>query len=150
MSTTGLEVFDTTLQKTHVWLNDVMQELGWEDERPRAYLALRTVLHALRDRLTVEEAMQLGAQLPMLIRGFYYEGWKLTDKPLKERHKEEFLAHIKHAFRNDERMDPERIARGVFQVLARRISEGEIEDIKHLLPAELRELWSPETVKTWV
>jgi uncharacterized protein (DUF2267 family) len=150
MSTTGLEVFDTTLQKTHVWLNDVMRELGWEDERPRAYLALRTVLHALRDRLTVEEAMHLGAQLPMLIRGFYYEGWTLTDKPLKERHREEFLAHIKHAFRNDERMDPEQIARGVFQVLTRRISEGEIEDIKHLLPAELRELWSSEPTPTWV
>ncbi|MBI3303189.1 MAG: hypothetical protein HYZ72_14070 [Deltaproteobacteria bacterium] len=38
MSTTGLEIFDTTFQKTHIWLNDVMRELGWEDERPRAYL----------------------------------------------------------------------------------------------------------------
>jgi len=150
MSTTGLEVFDTTLQKTNVWLNDVMYELGWEDERPRAYLALRTVLHALRDRLTVEEAMHLGAQLPMLIRGFYSEGWTLSDKPLKERHKVDFLAHVKHAFRNDERMDPEQIARGVFRVLARRISEGEIEDIKHLLPAELRELWSQEPTTIWV
>ncbi len=149
MSATGLEAFDTTLQKTNVWLNDVMQELGWDDERPRAYLALRTVLHALRDQLTVEAAMHLGAQLPMLIRGFYYEGWTLSDKPLKERHKEEFLAHSKHAFRSDERMDPEQIARGVFRVLARRISEGEIEDIKHLLPAELRELWSQEPRTTW-
>jgi uncharacterized protein (DUF2267 family) len=75
MSTTGLEIFDTTLQKTHVWLNDVMHKLGWQDERPRAYLALRTVLHALRDRLPVEEATHLGAQLPMLIRGFYYENY---------------------------------------------------------------------------
>jgi uncharacterized protein (DUF2267 family) len=31
------------------------------------------VLHALRDRLTVEEASDLAAQLPMLIRGLYYE-----------------------------------------------------------------------------
>ena len=95
----------------------------------------------LRDRLTVEEAVDLGAQLPMLIRGFYYEGWKPSDKPLKEQHKEEFLAHIQHAFRNDERMDPERITRGVFRVLARHVSAGEITDIKHILPAELRELW---------
>jgi uncharacterized protein (DUF2267 family) len=150
MSTTGLEVFDTTVQTTHGWLNDVMHELGWEDERPRAYQALRAVLHALRDRLTVEEALDLGAQLPLLIRGFYYEGWKLTNKPLKERHREEFLAHIKHAFRNDERMDPEQIARGVFRVLVRRISAGEIEDVKQVLPAELRELWAPEAVITWV
>jgi len=30
----------------------------------------------LRDRLTVDEAVNLGAQLPMLVRGFYYEGWR--------------------------------------------------------------------------
>ena len=141
MSTTGLEIFDTTLQKTHVWLNEVMQELGWEDERPRAYQALRTVLHALRDRLTVEEALHLGAQLPMLIRGFYYEGWKPTGKHVKGRHKEEFLAPIKDCFRNDESIDPEEIVRAVFRVLSQRITEGEIEDIKHLLPPELRGLW---------
>src|SRR6266851_4782007 len=72
MSTTGLEVFDTTVQKTNIWLKDIMQALGWED-RHKAYVALRITLHALRDRLTPEEASQLGAQLPMLIRGLYYE-----------------------------------------------------------------------------
>jgi uncharacterized protein (DUF2267 family) len=143
-------VFDSTLQKTNSWLNDIMQELGWEDERQRAYLALRSVLHALRDRLTVEEALDLGAQLPMLIRGFYYEGWKITGKSLKERHREEFLAHIKHDFRNDERMDPEAITRAVFAVIARHASAGEIEDIKRILPAELRELWNAEAGRTWV
>ncbi len=31
MSMTGLDVFDTTVQKTNIWLKDIMQELGWED-----------------------------------------------------------------------------------------------------------------------
>jgi len=141
MSTTGLEGFDTTLQKTHLWLNDLMEELDWQD-RHRAYLALRAVLHTLRDHLTLEEAVQLGAQLPMLIRGFYYEGWTLTGKPMKERHKEEFLAHIKSYFGDDERVDPERTVRAVFKVLSQRITEGEIEDVKHILPPQIRELWS--------
>lgn len=144
MSITGLEVFDTTLQKTHVWLNEVMEELKWEENRHWAYLALRTVLHTLRDHLTVEEAMDLGAQLPMLIRGFYYEGWTLTGKPVKERHKEEFLAHIRHAFRNDDRIDPEKVVRGVLRVLSRRVTAGEISDVTHPLLAALRELWPKE------
>jgi uncharacterized protein (DUF2267 family) len=69
------------MQKTQIWLKDLMSQLDWEDRPHKAYLALRTVLHALRDRLTVEEAVQLGAQLPMLVRGFYYEGWTLKGKP---------------------------------------------------------------------
>jgi uncharacterized protein (DUF2267 family) len=140
MSVTTLDVFETTLHKTNSWLNELMQVLGWQDKR-KAYLALRVTLHALRDRLTIEEVAQLGAQLPMLIRGFYYEGWDPTGKPLKERHKEQFLARIEQQFRGDESIDPERVARAVFTVLANRISEGEIEDVKHVLPAEMRDLW---------
>jgi uncharacterized protein (DUF2267 family) len=140
MSTTHHELFSNTLQKTHIWLKDLMEELWWEDEH-RAYLALRATLHALRDRLTVDEAVHLGAQLPMLIRGFYYEGWSPAGKPVKERHKEEFCAHVQEYFQKEEDLDAERIVRGVFNVLAKRITEGEIEDIKHILPPELRDLW---------
>jgi uncharacterized protein (DUF2267 family) len=139
-SATGLDVFDTTLQKTHSWLKDLMQVMDWQD-RHRAYLAMRATLQALRDRLTIDEVAQLGAQLPMLIRGFYYEGWKPAGKPARERHKEQFLSHIREQFRDDPTIDAEGIARGVFLVLSTRIAEGEIEDVKHVLPGELRSLW---------
>jgi uncharacterized protein (DUF2267 family) len=114
--------------------------LGWPD-RHKAYMALKATLHALRDRLTVEEVAQLGAQLPTLIRSAYYEGWDPTGKPLRIRHKEEFLARIEEEFRGDDDIDPEQVARAVFTVLARRVSDGEIEDVKHVLPAEIRHLW---------
>jgi uncharacterized protein (DUF2267 family) len=147
MSNTGLEVFDSTLQKTHVLLDDIMQEMEWTNARQRAYLSLRSVLHALRDRLPMKEALDLGAQLPMLVRGFYYEGWNPAHTPRKERHKEDFLAHVKQDFRNDERMDVEQIVRAVFRVLSRHISAGEIKDILLVLPAELRALWGAEDVR---
>ena len=137
---TDLEVFNNTMQKTHIWLRDLMAELDWQDEH-KAYLALRAVLQALRDRLTVEEATQLAAQLPMLVRGFYYEGWNPRGKPVKERHQEEFLAHIKSFFKNDDRVVPAQVIRAVFKVLSKHISPGEIEDVKHILPGELRLLW---------
>lgn len=138
---TSHDVFDGTLQKTQIWLNDIMTELEWHEQPHKAYLALRTVLHALRDRLTVEEAVQLGAQLPMLVRGLYYEGWTLKGKPHKERHKEDFLVHIKEAFKEDFTARPESIARAVFKTLERHTSGGEIKDIKNILPKALHELW---------
>jgi uncharacterized protein (DUF2267 family) len=140
MSLTGLDVFDTTIQKTNNWLYDLMQVLRWSDKH-KAYLAFRATLHALRDRLTVEEVAHLGAQLPMLIRGFYYEGWDPTGKPLRLRHKEQFLARIEQQFNDDDSIDPEVVARAVFFVLEHRVSEGEIEDVKQILPAEIRHLW---------
>src|SRR5918994_2355355 len=138
---TSHDVFDATLQKTQIWMNDLMSEMSWEDKPHKTYMALRTVLHALRDRLTVEEAVQLGAQLPMLIRGFYYEGWTLKGKPHKERHKEDFLDHIRKAFKDDVTVNANHVCRAVFRVLSRHTSQGEIEDIKHLLPKALKGLW---------
>jgi uncharacterized protein (DUF2267 family) len=126
MSPTGLDTFDTTVHK---------------DDRPAAYLALRATLHALRDRITVEEVAQLGAQLPMLVRGFYYEGWDPTGKPVRVRRKETFLLGIAQQFPSADLIDPEKTARSVFRVLARRVSEGEIEDVKHVMPAGIRDLW---------
>jgi uncharacterized protein (DUF2267 family) len=143
VSVTGLDVFDTTLHKTHRWLNELMDILDWRD-RHRAYLALRATLHALRDRLTVEETAELGAQLPMLIRGFYYEGWDPTDKPLRQRHIEQFLSRIEAYLRSSDPVDVEQIARAVFSVLASQVSSGEIEDVQHVLPEEIRSLWPAE------
>ena len=128
MSQSGVTAFDSTIQTTNVWLNDILERLGWQDHH-RAYHALRAVLHALRDRLPVDQAAALAAQLPMLVRGFYYEGWHPHGKPVKERHKEEFLAHDAAAFRDDPEIDPERVVQAVFQVLSKHVTGGEIEKI---------------------
>ena len=69
----GVAILDRTVQKTNVWLRDARGELDWTSSQ-RAYLAMRAVLHAVRDRLSVEEIAQLGAQLPIFVRGIYYEG----------------------------------------------------------------------------
>jgi uncharacterized protein (DUF2267 family) len=141
MSATALDAFETTVHKTNRWLEELMHLMGLKKDKHKAYLALRAVLHALRDRLTVEEVAQFGAQLPMLIRGFYYEGWDPTAKPLKLRHKEQFLTRIEQEFSGGDGKEAERVARAVFTLLANRISEGEIEDVKATLPSEIRELW---------
>lgn len=140
MSDTGIQAFDTTIQKTHIWLNEIMKELRWDD-RTRAYRLLRATLHALRDRLTAEEAVELGAQLPMLIRGVYFEGWRIAGKPVKERSKEEFLAHVEDAFSMNFEINIEEAVRVVFTMLSQRISAGEIQDIRGILPEDIRKLF---------
>jgi uncharacterized protein (DUF2267 family) len=137
----GRDVFATTIQKTEEWVDELMEDLGWENKPHKAYSALRTVLHALRDRLPVEEAVQLGAQLPMLVRGFYYEGRTLKNKPHKERHKDQFLDHVRDAFPDDVTVNPQQVVRAVFRLLQRHTSAGEIEDVKHVMPKQLQELW---------
>jgi len=138
MSMTGLEAFDRTVHRTNEWVHELMDELAWRDKH-KAYVAMKATLHALRDRLTVDEAAKLAAQLPMLVRGFYYEGWDPSDKPLKQRHKREFLAQIAREFAL---YDSEALARAVFKVMLRHVSEGEIDEVKDAMPAELEELWS--------
>ena len=140
MSTNGINIFNKTLQKTSVWLNEVMNESAVQNSQ-QAYSGLRAVLHAVRDRLTVDEAIDLGAQLPMLIRGFYYEGWTRSGKPLKYRHKEDFLAEVRKNLPGVTDDDLELIIQGVFKVLTHQITGGEIAQVKHQLPAEVRELW---------
>ena len=141
MSTTGLEVFDKTVQTTNAWLKEIMEVTG--PDRHRAYRVLAAVLHALRDRLTVDEAAQLGAQLPILVRGLYYDqSHHPSGKPERLRHKDEFRAEVAAELDDIRAINPERATHAVFSVLERHIAPGEIEDIKATLPAHLRELWS--------
>ncbi|MBI4471524.1 MAG: DUF2267 domain-containing protein [Acidobacteria bacterium] len=131
MKWTGLEVFDSTIQRTNSWLKDFMEELNWTDRR-KSYLTLRWVLHVIRHSMTVENAAYFGDQLPMLLRGLFFEHWKPEGRPLPERSREEFLAN-------------EVIFRALFRMLERKISEGEIEEVYQALPRGLQELWPPRS-----
>jgi len=141
MTSTGLSVFDQTIEKTNVWLGELQDAMGWAD-RHQAYMTLRGVLHALRDRLPPNEAVDLAAQLPMLVRGFFYEGWVPASKPRKYRHKQEFLEQVTKEVPWLEGEELERAVTAVFGLLSAEVSDGETKQVRQSLPAELRELWS--------
>lgn len=140
MTDSHISVFDSTLHKTHHWLEEIMKDMGWQDQQ-RAYVALRATLHALRDRLPTKNAINLSAQLPMLIRGFYFENWHIDDKPLKYRHKNEFLQLISKEAPTIDEDDIERVVTSVFHRLNVELSPGEADKVRRMLPEELRELW---------
>lgn len=137
MSANGLPVFDTTVQHTHLWLNDVSSAIERSDRR-QAWYVLSTVLHALRDRLPMDEVAHLGAQMPMLLRGMYYEGWRPNGaRPAHGT----FLSELEAHFHDEWHDDPAHYARAVFRVLAIRVTPGELRDIRSALPEDIRTLW---------
>jgi uncharacterized protein (DUF2267 family) len=148
MIASGITAFDSTVHVTNKWLNEIAEHLGWDDHQ-KCYHALRAVLHALRDPLPVNHAAALAAQLPMLIRGIYYDGWNPAHVPVKERKKTEFLAHIRAAFRDAPTFDAEEVTRVVLRVLANHVSQGEVENVKLTLPHEIRDLWTTHEHALW-
>jgi uncharacterized protein (DUF2267 family) len=135
---TGVRTFDQSLETTREWLQAVQEQMGLDDEQ-RAFRILRAVLQTLRDRLTVEEAAQFAAQLPMLLQGVYYHGWTPTGKPLKIRSRQEFLDRVAEGLLRQH--DPEEACRTVFRVLEDRMPGGVLEDVKRILPESIRDLW---------
>ena len=140
MSSTGLAVFDSTIQETNRWLTSLLRRIGGED-RHRAYLVLRAGLHTLRDRLEVPAVAHLAAQLPMLIRGIFYEGWSPAHGSSKERHLPEFFEHFRSQLPPGMALNADHAVRAVFGVILEMIDPGEVQKVMGSLPRDLRELW---------
>jgi uncharacterized protein (DUF2267 family) len=142
MKLTGLEVFDLTIQRTNSWLKELMQELNWSDRR-KTYLAFRCTLHALRDHMPVNEAVFLGEQLPMLLRGSYFEHWNPQGKPQEPSSRADFLSTLSSYLERDGEFTPgaEALMRAVFRFLERKVADGEIEDVRSVMPRMLNDLW---------
>jgi len=137
MVDTGFASFSTTVDKTNRLLREIEEAYGWPKERRnQSYAALRAVLHALRDRLSVEEAAQLSAQLPMLVRGIYFEGWDPSDVPVPM-HREQFLERVRREFPYEVKGGVEQLVQTVLLALGHHVTEGEWEDIRASVPRDL-------------
>ena len=139
MSTNGLEIFDRTIQTTNIWLDEIMAELG--PDRHVAWKVLSIVLHKLRDRLSVENAAHLAAQLPLLIRGAYYDQYQPARQPSDCNSIEAFIAEVDTWLSDIRPVDPEAATRAVFGVLLRHVEPGQIAKILGVLPASIRTFW---------
>lgn len=138
--TTGIDVFDTTLQETGLWLKDLMGCLG-SDDKQQAYRVLRAVLHAVRDRIGPDNAVHLGAQLPMLLRGLYYDGWRMHTESSRERHRPDFLLHVDTEAKGALGVDAEIAVHAVFETMTNRLDPGEVAKVINMFPEELRGFW---------
>lgn len=125
-------------------LHQLDKKLGGQGKE-HAGRVLRSVLHALRSRLTMQESLQFMAPLPMALKGLYVEGWRFA-KP--DRHistPEDFAQAVieqdgRTAWRDFSNLDEARAAAtAVMQVLAGFVPAGEWQDIRAIFPQPLRQ-----------
>jgi uncharacterized protein (DUF2267 family) len=140
MSATGLDVFDKTLQTTHIWLNEITEAIG--PDKQVAWHVLGAVLRTLRDRVPLQVAVHLGAELPLLVRGTYYDQWRGSDQPERYRTLDEFLGRVTEQLRATRPVNPADATRAVFAVLSRHVPEGQLHKVREALPEDGRALWS--------
>jgi uncharacterized protein (DUF2267 family) len=134
-----IQKLSETVVETENWISDLMQRLSWHD-RNKVYVALLGTLHALRDSLPRDEAIYVGAQMPALLRGLYYEGWHPGAR-VSAKSRSAFLERIGEAVHHDPGIDAEEVTHAVFALLAARLSQGELEGAKAATPNALRSFW---------
>lgn len=139
MTTTRPHTFDHAVQIANVWLADVAEATETGNDHARAHRLLRAWLHTLRDRLPVDVTAHLGAQLPALLRGEYYEGWDpRTATPAWGR--TEFLERFRREahLEGEDAENAEDTVRAVARALHRHFSSGQLDRVLDALPQDLR------------
>jgi uncharacterized protein (DUF2267 family) len=139
MSTTGLDVFDKSVQVTNTWLNEMMENLG--PDRQLAWHVLGVVLRTLRDRLPADLSAHLGAQLPLIVRGAYYDAFQPSRLPQKMRTRDEFLGPIAEGNATVRPVSSEDAVKAVFSVLDHYLDPGQVRKVREALPEDIRALW---------
>lgn len=140
MPRTAFSSLEKSTQKTKEWLHEVQDELGWEDEN-MVYLAFRSVIQTLRDRLPIEEAIELGDELPMVMKGIYYEGYSTRHKPEKIKNRTEFFQKVQEKSPRTP-LKTEEATRAVFHLLEKKLGgAGEIKQVRSNLPKDIQNLW---------
>lgn len=140
MQASPIHVFDETVHLSNGWLTELMQRLATEEPH-LAYRALRATLHALRDQMTAVAAARFAAQLPTLLRGVFFEGWRPRGRGRLVAG--DFLGQVAKEI-GDPAVDAAVVARAVVALMAERMSMGEVGRVIGGLPPEIRAIWVHE------
>lgn len=139
----AVAIFGKSVQEAQVWVNEVTNRLS-TNNTTHAYHVLKATLHALRDRIGPENAIHLSAQLPLLIRGLFFEGWRPTKTPSHERQIPDFLLRVGAEIGETHLTSLEAAVRAVFEVLWNHLDQGETAKLIHMFPSELKPLWQAQ------
>lgn len=129
------------------FLKEYAKEMNLEGDEDKAGRILTSILQALRDLITPAESIQLIAQFPMFLKAVYVNGWKLRKQKPRVKHLPEFIALVrKHdgpsADSDFEYSDEltEQYIDATLIYLRKYVSQGEMENIRDVLPKDLKSL----------
>ena len=136
-------IFDQHCAEGQKFIKELALQLGQPQDLDHAYRVLRSVLHTLRHRIAVEESMHIVSQLPLILKGVYIDGWKITDAISNSKTIEEFLAEV----RSLDRVGPDfaddistrQKIKTVFLAIRQYVDDGEFRHILLGLPKEIAE-----------
>jgi uncharacterized protein (DUF2267 family) len=112
-----------------------------DESRETVKRATAAVFHALRDRLTPEEADQAAAQLPTELREVWAEGDSPDRRPVKM-DREQFCDRVRQEAGLPSKREARWMTLAVFAALKEQLSPGEAEDVLAQLPKDLKEMWA--------
>lgn len=135
-------ILEKSFHKTIDWLYDIEEACGWDEgDQKKALGVLRAVLHQLRDLFPIESAAHFSAQLPLFIRGLFFESWVPGKEPSRIRKKEDFLEAVYQSIQVYNEPDIEKVVKNVLYVIFQKIDPLEKEKIIKIVPDGLKELF---------
>jgi uncharacterized protein (DUF2267 family) len=137
---TANDLFNETINHTQDWLREICCDLGSFDLRD-GYHAMRAVFSVLREHLPIEETAHFSAQLPVLVRGVFFDGWRPTHH-VRARSVEEFEARVRDALAGTRPVDAHKACQAVLGAICRHVTRGELEDVRACLPGTVKDLIS--------
>jgi uncharacterized protein (DUF2267 family) len=145
--------FEKFTAEGHELINELSASIGHPNEKARTGILLRSVLHVLRDSITIPQSFNLFSQLPMYLKGLYVEQWHYKEKPERIKTLKEFSDKVELQQRKYGEKDfdwsekTEELTKKTLCVLNHKyLSPGQVHDIVAELPLEIKELFSA-TVK---
>jgi len=137
--------FNKFATEANTFLKEYAKGLNLGKDTEKAGRILSSILHGLRDVISMHESLQLIAQFPMFLKAVYVNGWTLHKKE-KINNMTEFIDVVRtydgvtsiNDFESDE------VAANyidtTFILLRKYISLGELEDLRSELPKELKSM----------
>ena len=144
--------FDEFAQEGNAYISQLAADLGHPQEQGQTYILLRAVLHTLRDRLTMSEALHLLSQLPLFLKGVFAEHWEYRDQPLqlqrlkefKDAVKQEQARHGEQQF-NWSQSTEDLIAMVLTSLGNHYLTEGQLQHIAMQMPKDIQPLFPVES-----